>query len=452
MGGVKNDTLVKHEIAPIEELNVPILDSNRDIADRQTPKQADPAADRDLLRTVIDNLPDSIYVKDMAARKTLANKANVKNSGYKSEAELLGKTDFDFFPEAIAKKTFEDDQLVLQKGQPVINREEKIVNSTGEVFWLLTTKVPWRDAAGKIIGLVGIGRNITAMKEAEGKLEQVRKQLMEASRQAGMAEIATSVLHNVGNVLNSVNVASSCVAENLKKSKGASLSKVAAMLREHEADLGSFFTNDPKGKQLPGYLSQLAEHLASEQAAALDELAFLQKNIEHIKEIVAMQQNYATSSGVAELVEVVDLVEDAFRMNIGAMERHRISVVREYSEVPQISIQKHKVLQILVNLIRNAKYACDDSGKQEKQITLRISNGNGSIKIAVVDNGIGIPTENMTRIFNHGFTTRKEGHGFGLHSGALAAKEIGGNLIAFSEGPGHGASFTLELPIQQKKK
>ena len=308
---MKNNTKVKGETAPNGDLNVPILDSNRDIGNGQPPKQAEPIHDRELLRTVIDNLPDSIYVKDTAARKTLANKINVRNSGCKTEGELIGKTDFDFFPEAMAKKTFEDDQMVLQKGQSVINREEKLTNASGEVFWLLTTKVPWRDETGKIIGLVGIGRNITAMKESEAKLDQVRKQLMEASRQAGMAEIATSVLHNVGNVLNSVNVASSCVAESLKKSKAASLSKVVALLREHESDLGNFFANDPKGKQLPGFLSQLAGQLAAEQATALDELAFLQKNIEHIKEIVAMQQNYASSSGVEELVSVIDLVEDA---------------------------------------------------------------------------------------------------------------------------------------------
>jgi signal transduction histidine kinase len=223
-------------------------------------------------------------------------------------------------------------------------------------------------------------------------------------------------------------------------------------LREHEADLGNFFTNDPKGRQLPGYLSQLAEHLAGEQAAALDELAVLQKNVEHIKEIVAMQQNYAKSTAIPEQVEVIDLVEDALRINTGAMERHRVKVVREYSETSQISVEKHKVLQILVNLIRNAKYACDDSGRQDKQIILRVANGNGTIKIAVIDNGIGIPAENITRIFHHGFTTRKDGHGFGLHSGALAAKEIGGNLTAFSEGPGYGAAFILELPVEQKGK
>ena len=151
-------------------------------------------------------------------------------------------------------------------------------------------------------------------------------------------------------------------------------------------------------------------------------------------------------------VAIVDLVEDAFRMNTGAMERHHVNVIRDYPDKPVVLIEKHKVLQILVNLIRNAKYACDDSGRQDKQIILRVANGNGSIKIAVIDNGVGIPAENMTRIFNYGFTTRKEGHGYGLHSGALAAKEIGGNLTAFSEGPGRGATFTLELPVQQKGK
>ena len=288
------------------------------------------------------------------------------------------------------------------------------------------------------------------MKEAEAKLDKVHKQLMQASRQAGMAEIATNVLHNVGNVLNSINVATSCVETNLKKSKSASLAKVAALLKEHESDLGTFITVDPKGKQIPVYLAQLADHLASEQNIVLDELTLLQKNVEHIKDIVAMQQNYAKSSGIAEKVAIVDLVEDAFRMNLGAMERHNVRVVREYTDTPTAVLEKHKVLQILVNLIRNAKYACDDANRTDKQITLRVATVAGKIQISVIDNGIGIPSENLTRIFNHGFTTRKNGHGFGLHSGALAAKELGGTLAVSSAGTGQGATFTLELSPQKQ--
>ena len=446
---MKNNTIEDH-IAADAYSDVTILDDFRGIT-RHKQAQAEPVYDRDLLRTVVDNLPDAIYVKDAAARKVLANPADLRNLGCKTETEALGKTDFDLFPKEIAEKFFQDDQLVLQKGQKIINREEKAVLPNGEVFWLLTTKVPWCDAAGNIIGLVGIGRNITAIKEADAKLDQAHKQLVEASRQAGMAEVATSVLHNVGNVLNSVNVASSCVADSLKKSKAANLSKVVALLREHEADLGNFITNDPKGKQLPGYLEQLAEHLAGEQTSVLDELARLQKNIEHIMDIVSMQQSYAKTSGILESLPIVDLVEDAIRMNVGAMERHQIKLLREYSEIPPVLVEKHKVLQVLVNLIRNAKYACDDSEKPDKQIILRVANGDGRIKISVIDNGVGIPEENMTRIFNHGFTTRRNGHGFGLHSGALAAKEMGGSLAAFSEGPGRGATFTLELPMPREK-
>lgn len=166
-----------------------------------------------------------------------------------------------------------------------------------------------------------------------------------------------------------------------------------------------------------------------------------------------MQQNYAKVLGVLESLPVADLVEDALRLNTGAMERHHVTVLREYSEAPPILVDKHKVLQILVNLIRNAKYALDDRGHTDKRLILRIGlNGNNMVKIAVIDNGIGIPAEHLTRIFEHGFTTRKEGHGFGLHNGALAAKDLGGCLTAQSDGHGKGATFTLELPLRPKEK
>ena len=111
------------------------------------------------------------------------------------------------------------------------------------------------------------------------------------------------------------------------------------------------------------------------------------------------------------------------------------------------------MLQILVNLIRNSKYALDEGGRPDRQLTVRVDrNGGEFVRVAVIDNGVGIPPQNLTRIFEHGFTTRKKGHGFGLHSGALAAKELGGTLIARSDGTGRGATFILELPIQPKEK
>ncbi|MEO8429442.1 MAG: ATP-binding protein, partial [Verrucomicrobiota bacterium] len=286
------------------------------------------------------------------------------------------------------------------------------------------------------------------VEERTRELENTHKQLVEASRLGGMAEIATNVLHNVGNVLNSVNVSASLVIDSVKKSKTSSLAKVVGLLREHDQDLGTFITSDPKGKQLPAYLGQLSEYLLADQKATVQELELLRGNIEHIKEIVAMQQSHAMVSGVKEIVDITDLIEDSLRMNIGALSRHKVKLIREFEKVPPMNVEKHKILQILVNLVRNAKHACQESDRADKLLTVRVANGDALVKISVIDNGIGIPVENLTRLFNHGFTTKKDGHGFGLHSGALAAKEMGGSLSVHSEGVGRGATFTLVLPSE----
>ncbi len=281
---------------------------------------------------------------------------------------------------------------------------------------------------------------------AEEKVRTLNRQLVETSRLAGMAEVGTSVLHNVGNVLNSVNVSSAVIAEKIRKSKVASLGKAVALMQEHKSDLGNFLANDPKGKELPAYLATLSNRLIEEQTQVLQEVTQLCSYIDHIKEIVAMQQNYARVSGLTETLNAVDLVEDALRLNEGAIARHKVTVVRDFKEPVQITVDKHKVLQILVNLIRNAKYALDDGNPPEKLMTVRVGADAKRLRIAIIDNGIGIPAENLVRIFGHGFTTRKDGHGFGLHSGALTAKELGGSLTVQSEGWNKGAAFTLEIP------
>jgi signal transduction histidine kinase len=249
-------------------------------------------------------------------------------------------------------------------------------------------------------------------------------------------------------VLNSVNVSANLVADKIRRSKVGNIARTAEMIDRHALDLSHFLTHDPKGRQLPQYLGRLAKHLDIEQSGILTELDSLRKNVEHIKGIVVMQQNYAKVFGSSEPVKPTELVEDALRMHSGALVRHEVRVVREYEEnLPEITVDKHKLLQILVNLISNAKKACDESPQPQKLLTVRVINGDKAVKISVIDNGVGIPAENLTRIFNHGFTTRKDGHGFGLHSGALAAKEMGGALVAQSDGPGKGSSFTVELPV-----
>ena len=422
----------------------------QDVTDRKRAEDA-LAYERDLLQGLLDNIPDYVYFKDLQSRFIHISRAQAKHFGLQDSSEAMGKTDFDFFTAEHAQEALDDEQAILRTGQPILNKEEKETHPDGRVTWVSTNKEVLQDPEGKIMGLVGISRDITERKRAETALENLHRQLLDTSRQAGMAEVATNVLHNVGNVLNSMNVSLGLVSDRVRKSRIANLARATGLIQEHKADLAAYLLGDSKGSQLPGYLIQLASHLTGEQADNLKELQLLQGNLEHIKEIVAMQQNYSKIAGVVETLPVAELIEDALRMNTAALARHEVQVVREYAEVPPVVVERHKVLQILVNLIRNAKYALDEGGRMDRRLTLRVAhNGGDFVHILVIDNGVGISTENLNRIFEHGFTTRKEGHGFGLHSGALAAREMGGTLTVSSEGVGKGATFTLALPTQPR--
>ena len=285
--------------------------------------------------------------------------------------------------------------------------------------------------------------------EKEGTAK-THKDMLEVSRQAGMSEVATSVLHNVGNVLNSVNISAAVVADHVAEFKIQNIGQVARLLKEHADDVGNYLTNDPKGKQLPEYLGKLATHLGNEQTMILRELGFVRTKIEHIKQIVATQQSYGKVMGLAESTRVEDLVEDVLRLQAVELAEHQVNVHRDYvPNMPEIVVDKHKVLQILLNLLSNAKHACVESKQKPKEVNIRVTNGSGRIQVIVSDNGVGIAPLNLKKVFNHGFTTRKNGgHGFGLHGSALAAKELGGTIAANSEGPDKGATFTLDIPVK----
>jgi len=287
------------------------------------------------------------------------------------------------------------------------------------------------------------------VQERTRELRQTQSELVSTARQAGMAEIASNVLHNVGNVLNSVNVSADLVSRKMRGSKAQGLAKAVQLINEHGDDLGDFITRDEKGKLLPGYLNQLTEALAAEQQGIVEELAQLSKSIDHIKEIVATQQSYAGASSLVEPVQITDLLEDALRIHAGALSRQQIRVIKAYGELPLLLLDKHRLLLILVNLISNAKQAMAGLDERLRALTLSVKLLDPhNLRICVQDQGEGIAPENLTRIFAHGFTTRQDGHGFGLHSCVLAAKEMGGSLTAHSDGAGKGATFTLELPLQ----
>jgi PAS domain S-box-containing protein len=337
----------------------------------------------------------------------------------------------------------------VAQGKPYVF-EYRMIAADGRTVWLSESGMILMEQ-GKPMAIRGILQDITRQKFDAEQLDKLNRQLIDTSRQAGMADVATGVLHNVGNVLNSVSVATTVVGERLRASKVANLRRATAMLREQNGHLVDFLTTDTKGKLLPAYLDTVAGQLAEEQDKIIARVDTVAQHLEHIKEIVAMQQSYAKVSGAYENLPIAELVEDALRINATAFDRHGIELVREFeSNLPAICVDRHKVLQILINLIRNAKHAVEDARCDHRKLVIKTGlAGLDRVKICVLDNGVGIPGENLNKIFNHGFTTKKDGHGFGLHSGANAAKEMGGSLTVFSEGPGRGAEFVLELPTTE---
>jgi signal transduction histidine kinase len=293
---------------------------------------------------------------------------------------------------------------------------------------------------------------VRAKEEAYAQLAEAQQHLMALSRQAGMAEVATGVLHNVGNVLNSVNVSATIVANKIRESRIGNLVALTGMLQEHSGELPDFLKHDPKGQRVVPYLAKLGSHLEEERQVMLRELELLTGHLGHIKEIVATQQNYAKVSGLIEVISLTDLVDDAIRIVEPGLPRHHILLERDYEATPPVAVDKHSVLQILLNLLRNAKQAIKDSDNPERRIQVCIRRwGEDRMRITVEDTGVGVAPETLTRIFSHGFTTKRDGHGFGLHSGANAARQLGGALWAESDGLGRGATFTLELPLSARE-
>ncbi|KFA94769.1 sensor histidine kinase [Archangium violaceum] len=287
------------------------------------------------------------------------------------------------------------------------------------------------------------------VEERTRELKTVHGQLVQTARQAGMAEIATNVLHNVGNVLNSVYTSSQLARSRVGELRLEHVSRVATLLDENQTDLQRFITEDERGRNVLPFMSKLGQNLLRERQEICTLLEDVGRYTEHIGDIVKVQQNHARTPRMSEPVLLASLVDDALRINAAALTRHQVKEVRQLSFLPPVMTDKHKVLMILVNLISNAKYAMDGTPSERRILTVTLERPvPDRVRIAVQDHGMGISQELLTRIFQYGFTTRKEGHGFGLHSSAVAAQELGGSLTVHSDGPGRGATFTLELPYQ----
>lgn len=292
-----------------------------------------------------------------------------------------------------------------------------------------------------------LGQSHETLRQSESSLRETQRELVETSRRAGIAEIATGVLHNVGNALNAVNTSTGVVASRVGKLRFDALAKVAQLLLREDEPWGDLFRTQERGRKVVEFLSSLDTHLRHERDELVQELEALREGVEHINQIVASQQRFAQVSGFVEEFDPVEIPEYALRLCETELLRHGIAIVREYLPAPAVRMERHKAVQVLVNLIRNAKESLALAAQAEKSIVvgLRTSSA-GEVQCYVSDNGVGIAPENRGRLFTMGFSTKKGGHGFGLHNCALIASSLGGSLDAQSEGLGRGATFVLTLP------
>lgn len=435
-------------LAQIQSRDAALHAAQTQLEHRVAERTRELAASVALLNATLDSTTDGIVALDKSGALMCSN-ARFR-AQWRVSDELMARGDAAEILQALAAQTRDPAaflRLAHETNRAAPESTFRIVElADGRVFERFTHL---QLIEGREAGVVVSYRDVTARLRAEAALAASHKQLVEISRQAGMAEVATGVLHNVGNVLNSVNVSSTLLLDLARRSKIDRVAKLSDLLKENESRLAEFFATDPRAAQIPAFVASLAAQLGREQEDSLRELSSLRKNIEHIKEIVAMQQDYAKVSGIAETLPLEELVEDAIRMNAAALARHAVALEKDFAAHPLVTTEKHKVLQILVNLMSNAKYACSESARPDKKVRVRITEREGRAQIEIIDNGVGIAGENLTRIFAHGFTTKRTGHGFGLHSGALAARELGGSLEAFSEGVGCGARFVLALPTHR---
>ncbi|MDY7232424.1 PAS domain-containing protein [Hyalangium rubrum] len=423
-------------------------------------------AARKQMQDIIDHSPAAIYLKDRLGRYLMVNSLFEAFYGV-PRARIVGRKDSELLPPENAQALMENDLRVLLAGE-TLRFEEEIPHHDGP-HTFLSAKFPLRTEDGTIHAVCGISTDITehrkradlALQKANEELEQrvaerteqlhaAQRELLDRARHAGMAEIASSILHNLGNALTGISVSSALLRERLQTLPINSLERVANMFQNPPAALGAFLAEDPKARHLPEFLGKLHARFVEERQSLLDECAHLATKVEHANSVIATQQNYArTRFTLRERMRLRELAEDALRLCADSNQFEAL-VHREYGEEEPEFYERHVVVQILVNLIANAKNAVRERlDNAHPRITVTIHQDSERTLASVTDNGVGFDEAVKARLFTYGFTTRPRGHGFGLHSAALSAQALGGHIEAHSEGPGKGARFEFILPRQR---
>lgn len=414
------------------------------------------------LQELIEHSPAAIYVKDREGRYRIINSRFEAAYGIARE-EILGRTDRELLPSGQAQRLMENDQRVLASG--ITSQFEESLFVQGVVRTYISVKFPLRGEDGDIHSVCGISTDITDRKRAEEALQQAneqleqrvserttqlhsaQKELLDRARHAGMAEIASSILHNLGNALTGITVSSALLRERVQGLPIGSLERLSTLMDRPPEALGAFLAHDEKGRHVPEFLKKLGARFAEERQLLLEECAAMASKVERANSVIAAQQTYARNRiTLRETLRLSELAEDALRL-AGISEGFDEVIHREYGQEEPGLYERHVIMQILVNLIANAKNAVRERVQgPPARITLTVHQDEQRTSVTVSDNGIGFDERVKARLFTYGFTTRPKGHGFGLHSAALSAQSLGGHIEAHSDGPGTGARFELILP------
>lgn len=420
------------------------IEKNSEQIAKQSQELRESSQHLELLSLVARHTDNLVLITDSDRRIDWVNDGFLRTTGYESD-EVIGTDSMRYL--SGPAKIIEEIESAFANGVG-FDVETLHYKKTGEPFWVSIEGRPIDHAPTETSRFIIIKKDVTLRVNAEQDRQQLSEKLVDASRKAGMAEIAADVLHNVGNVLNSINVSTACIQTATSRSVIDKLAMVSGLIEAHADDFGDYVANDKKGKHLPQVIIELTSALKQEQQDLSKECSCIENHVEHIKEVIAVQQDVSKAAPIVmQELRPAELFQNALSANRGVLEKNRIEVTENYDGSPVDFISdKHKILQVLINLIGNAKDAVLSNQPSSRKIGLRIYQF-GQLHFEVTDNGVGISSENQTRIFQHGFTTKPTGHGFGLHSCANIANELGGSLTVESEGVGTGATFRLSLPL-----
>ena len=429
---------------------------------QQKKAEEDIQRERILLRTLIDNLPDTIYVKDAEARKIIANKADVECIGCQSEADVIGKTDIELFPGDIGERGYAFDMEVLS-GKALINREESFYDPKGQERWLSTSKVPVYDKFGKIDRILGIGHDITERKKSEQALQKLNEELnalnaqlilqkeqeLEKAIAQGKFEIASEVLHDIGNALVGFGSYLNRINRANEHNAGESIKNLNIFLKSQQALLNDAIGTD-KSTALVSITDGIGKTQGDSQREISASVSELLNIVSHIQEILNIQRQLVRNHGSSherKSVNIVDILDNCRSMLLASLEKKGIKLTMSIKQGSHTIKGDHtKLMQVILNVMKNSVEAIDMES-ENKAIAILVESDEKHLNLKFTDNGKGFDEETRNKFFQRGFTTKKSGTGLGLYNCRSIVESHAGTFDIMSDGPGLGAVTSIKFEL-----